>query len=32
MPSKTRAILSDIHFWIPLGVLAIGLSVLVWLA
>ena len=32
MPSKTRAILSDLHFWIPLAVLLIGLIVLAWLA
>ena len=27
-----RAILTDIHFWIPLVVLAIGVAVLLWLA
>ena len=30
---KTRdAILTDIHFWIPVAVLIIGVSVLLWLA
>jgi hypothetical protein len=26
------AILTDVHFWIPLAVLLIGVSVLIWLA
>lgn len=26
-----RAILTDVHFWIPVAVLAIGLSLLFWL-
>ncbi|ADV81644.1 hypothetical protein [Terriglobus saanensis] len=29
-PSETaKAILTDIHFWIPVGVLALGLALLV---
>jgi hypothetical protein len=30
--SRGRAILSDIHFWIPVAVLALGLVVLWWIA
>ena len=30
---KTRdAILTDVHFWIPLAVLVLGVIVLLWLA
>jgi hypothetical protein len=31
-PSRTRALLRDPHFWIPVAVLAIGLVVLRWIA
>ena len=31
MSDLRRAILSDLHFWIPIAVLAIGVSVLLWL-
>jgi hypothetical protein len=30
--SRWRATLGDIHFWIPVGVLVIGLIVLWWIA
>lgn len=30
--SRRRAILGDIHFWIPVVVLALGLVVLWWIA
>jgi hypothetical protein len=32
MTKLRNAILSDIHFWIPIGVLVIGVTVLLWLA
>jgi len=31
-PSRTRALLSDPHFWIPVIVLVLGLIVLRWIA
>jgi hypothetical protein len=31
-PSRWRAIAGDIHFWIPVGVLLLGLLVLRWIA
>lgn len=31
-PSRTRALLGDPHFWIPVAVLIAGLIVLVWIA
>jgi len=31
-PFRWRAILGDIHFWIPVAVLALGLLVLWWIA
>jgi hypothetical protein len=30
--SRWRAIVSDIHFWIPVAVLLVGLLVLRWIA
>jgi hypothetical protein len=30
-PETVRAILTDIHFWVPAGVLAAGILLLVWL-
>lgn len=32
MSNTTKAILTDVHFWIPVAVLVIGISVLLWLA
>ena len=29
---RLRALLGDIHFWIPVAVLALGLVVLAWIA
>lgn len=29
--SPAKAVLSDVQFWIPVGVLLFGLSLLIWL-
>ena len=29
--SKTRAVLTDLHFWVPAAVLAIGLTILLYI-
>ena len=30
--SRWRATMADVHFWIPVAVLAVGLLVLAWIA
>jgi hypothetical protein len=30
--SRWRATMGDVHFWIPVAVLAVGLVVLAWIA
>jgi hypothetical protein len=30
-PKTVQAILTDVHFWVPAGVLAAGIALLAWL-
>jgi hypothetical protein len=30
-PSMVKAVLTDVHFWIPVAVLLVGLTLLLWL-